>query len=156
MKIVVVAVGTRQPAWVDAAFADYARRMPAELRVELKEVRAEPRTAGRTAAQAMAAEAARIETAIARGMRRVVLDEHGERVTSAALARRVEAWQRDGRDVALVVGDADELDAALKERADETLRVSDLTLPHALVRVVVAEALYRASTILAGHPYHRE
>ena len=156
MKIVVVAVGTRQPAWVDAAFADYAKRMPAELRVELKEVRAEPRTAGRTAAQAMAAEAARIETAIARGMRRVVLDEHGERVTSAALARRVEAWQRDGRDVALVVGGADGLDAALKERADETLRVSDLTLPHALVRVVVAEALYRASTIIAGHPYHRE
>ncbi len=156
MRIVVVAVGTRQPAWVDAAFADYAKRMPAELRVELKEVKAEPRGSARTAAQAMAAEAVRIDAAIARGMRRVVLDEHGERVTSAALARRVQAWQRDGRDAALVIGGADGLDPALKERADETLRVSDLTLPHALVRVVVAEALYRASTILAGHPYHRE
>ena len=155
MRIVVVAVGTRQPAWVDAAFADYAKRMPAELRVELKEVKAEPR-ASRTAAQAMAAEAARIDTAIARGMRLVLLDERGDRVTSAALATRVQAWQRDGRDAAIVIGGPDGLDAALKARADETLRLSDLTLPHALVRVVLAEALYRASTILAGHPYHRE
>jgi 23S rRNA (pseudouridine1915-N3)-methyltransferase len=155
MRIVVVAVGTRQPAWVAAAFADYVKRMPPELRVELKEVKAEPR-GSRTAAQAMAAEAARIDAAIARGMRRVVLDEHGERVTSAAFARHVQAWQRDGRNAALVIGGPDGLDPALKERADETLRLSDLTLPHALVRVVVAEALYRASTILAGHPYHRE
>lgn len=155
MRIVVVAVGTRQPAWVDAAFADYAKRMPAELRVELKEIKAEPR-GSRTAAQAMAAEAARIDAAIARGTRRVALDEHGDRVTSTALAERVQAWQRDGRDVALVVGGADGLDPALKERADETVRLSDLTLPHALVRVVLAEALYRAATILAGHPYHRE
>jgi 23S rRNA (pseudouridine1915-N3)-methyltransferase len=103
MRIVVVAVGTRQPAWVAAAFADYVKRMPPELRVELKEVKAEPR-GSRTAAQAMAAEAARIDAAIARGMRRVLLDEHGERVTSAAFARRVQAWQRDGRDAALVIG----------------------------------------------------
>ena len=155
MRIVVVAVGARQPAWVDAAFADYAKRMPPELRVELKEIKAEPR-GSRTPAQAMAAEAARIDATAARGMRRVVLDERGERVTSAALAARMQAWQRDARDVALVIGGPDGIDATLKERADETLRLSDLTLPHALARVVVAEAIYRAWTIMAGHPYHRE
>jgi 23S rRNA (pseudouridine1915-N3)-methyltransferase len=155
MRIVVVAVGSRQPAWVDAAFAEYVKRMPPELRVELKAVKAEPR-GSRTAAQAMAAEAARIDAAIARGVRRVCLDEHGDRVTSAALAGRLAAWQRDGGDTALVIGGPDGIDPAFKERCDETLRLSDLTLPHALVRVVVAEAIYRASTILAGHPYHRE
>jgi len=155
MRIVVVAVGTRVAAWADDAFSEYARRMPAELRVELKAVKAEPR-GSRTVAQAMAAEATRIDAAIPRGARRVCLDEHGDRVTSAALAVRLAAWQREGRDAALVIGGADGLDPALKERCDETLRLSDLTLPHALVRVVVAEALYRASTIIAGHPYHRE
>ena len=155
MRIVVVAVGTRQPAWVDAAFVEYARRMPRELRIELKEVKAEPR-AGRTAAQAMAAEATRIDAATPPAGRRVCLDEHGERVTSVALAARLEAWQRDGRDAVLVIGGPDGIDPALKARCDETLRLSDLTLPHALVRVVVAEALYRAWTISAGHPYHRE
>jgi 23S rRNA (pseudouridine1915-N3)-methyltransferase len=155
MRIVVVAVGTRVPAWADDAFSEYARRMPPELRVELKAVKAEPR-GSRTVAQAMAAEATRIDAAIPRGARRVCLDEHGDRVTSAALAVRLAAWQREGRDAALVIGGADGLDPALKGRCDETLRLSDLTLPHALVRVVVAEALYRASTIVAGHPYHRE
>ena len=155
MRIVVVAVGTRVPAWADDAFSEYARRMPPELRVELKAVKAEPR-GSRTVAQAMAAEATRIDAAIPRGARRICLDEHGDRVTSAALAVRLAAWQREGGDAALVIGGADGLDPALKERCDETLRVSDLTLPHALVRVVVAEALYRAATIIAGHPYHRE
>ena len=142
------------PAWADAAFTEYAKRMPAELRLELKAVKAEPRGA-RSAAQAMAAEAARLEAAIPRGARRICLDEHGDGVTSARLAARIAAWQREGRDAALVVGGADGLDAALKARCDETLRLSDLTLPHALVRVVVAEALYRAWSIHAGHPYHR-
>jgi 23S rRNA (pseudouridine1915-N3)-methyltransferase len=142
------------PAWVDAAFGDFAKRMPAELRLELKEVKAEPR-AGKKAAQLMAAEAARIEAAVPRGARRVVLDEHGDRVTSAQLAARIAAWQGEGRDAALIVGGPDGIDSALKARAEETLRLSDLTLPHALVRVVVAEAIYRAWSINAGHPYHR-
>ena len=150
-----VAVGQRMPAWADAAFADYAKRMPAELRLELKTVKAEPR-GSRTATQLMAAEAARLEAAIPRGARRVCLDEHGERVTSTALARRIAAWQGEGRDAALVVGGPDGLDPALKARCDEVLRLSDLPLPHALVRVVVAEALYRAWSLRAGHPYHRD
>ena len=155
MKLVLVAVGTRVPAWADAAFDDYAKRMPPELRLELKTVKAEAR-GGRTAAQLMAAEATRIEAALPRGARRVALDEHGDRVGSAQLAARLLAWQGEGRDAALVAGGPDGLAPAFKAGCDETLRLSDLTLPHAFVRVLVAEAIYRAWSINAHHPYHRE
>ncbi len=155
MKLVLVAVGQRLPAWVDAAFADYAKRFPPELRLELKAVKAEPRDS-RTAVQLMAAEAKRIEAALPRGARRVGLDEHGSRVTTRQLADRLLAWQRDGRDTALIAGGPDGLDAVLKASCDESLRLSDLTLPHAFVRVLVAEALYRAWSVMANHPYHRE
>ena len=155
MKLLLVAVGQRQPAWADTAYADFAKRFPPELRLELKAVKAEPRGA-RTAAQLMAAEAVRLAAAIPKGARRVVLDERGARLGTAQLAERLAAWMADGRDVALLVGGPDGLDAALKASADETLRLSDLTLPHAFVRVLLAEALYRAWTVLVGHPYHRE
>ena len=156
MKLVLVAVGQRLPAWADAAYAEYAKRFPPEMRLELKAVKAEPRTSGKPVDALMAAEAQRLEAALPKGARRIVLDEHGSRLDTAALARRLRAWQEDGRDAALVVGGADGLDAALKATADETLRLSDLTLPHALVRVLLAEALYRAWSLNAGHPYHRE
>ena len=155
MKLLLVAVGQRPPAWADTAYADFAKRFPPELRLELKAVKAEPRS-GKTAAQLMAAEGQRIEAALPRGVRRVVLDEHGERLTTIQLSARMTAWMRDGRDVALLVGGPDGLDPALKSSADETLRLSDLTLPHAFVRVLLAEALYRAWSLGAGHPYHRE
>ncbi|MBK6862224.1 MAG: 23S rRNA (pseudouridine(1915)-N(3))-methyltransferase RlmH [Ideonella sp.] len=156
MKLWLVAVGQRQPDWAQAAYADYAKRFPPELRLELKSVKAEPRGAGRSAQQMMSAEAQRIEAAIPRGARRIVLDERGTRTTTQQLAARLTAWQGDGRDAALIVGGPDGLDAALKASADETLRLSDLTLPHAFVRVLLAEALYRAASLNAGHPYHRE
>jgi 23S rRNA (pseudouridine1915-N3)-methyltransferase len=155
MKLWLVAVGQRQPAWADTAYADFAKRFPPEMRLELKAVKAEPRGA-KTAEQLMAAEAARIEAAVPRGARRVVLDEHGERRTTLQLAARMQAWMHDGRDVALLVGGPDGLAAALKAGADETLRLSELTLPHAFVRVLLAEALYRAWTVMVNHPYHRE
>ena len=155
MKLWLVAVGQRQPAWAEAAYQDFAKRFPPELRLELKACKAEPRS-GRSAAQLMAAEAQRIEAALPRGVRRVVLDEQGERVGTRQLATRLEAWLRDGRDVALIVGGPDGLDPALKATADETLRLSDLTLPHAFVRVLLAEALYRAWSLSVNHPYHRE
>ena len=104
----------------------------------------------------MAAEAARIEAGIPKGARRVVLDERGVRLTTVQLSDRIKAWMNDGRDVALIVGGPDGLDASLKQTADETLRLSDLTLPHAFVRVLLAEALYRAWTVMVNHPYHRE
>lgn len=137
------------------AWADFAKRMPPEWRFELKELKAEPR-AGKNAAQCMAAEAARFEQALPKGARRVVLDERGARVSTAQLADRVQFWLGDGRDVALLIGGPDGLDPTLKASADEALRLSDLTLPHAFARVLLVEALYRAWSVSAGHPYHRE
>jgi 23S rRNA (pseudouridine1915-N3)-methyltransferase len=155
MKLLVLAVGQRQPAWADTAWADFAKRFPPEMRLELKALKAEPRNA-RSPAQCMAAEAQRIEVALPKGARRVVLDERGTRTTTQQLAERLGAWRAEGRDVAFLVGGPDGLDSALKAEADETLRLSDLTLPHAFVRVLLAEALYRAWMLLQGHPYHRE
>ena len=155
MRLVLASVGQRPPAWAEAAYEDFAKRFPPELRLELKAVKAEPRGA-KTAEQLMASEAQRIEVAVPRGVRRVVLDEHGERRTTAQLASRMKAWMHDGRDVALIVGGPDGLAASLTVGADETLRLSDLTLPHAFARVLLAEALYRAWTVMVNHPYHRE
>jgi 23S rRNA (pseudouridine1915-N3)-methyltransferase len=155
VKLLLAAVGQRQPAWADTAYADFAKRFPPELRLELKAVKAETR-GSKTAEQLMAAEAVRLEAAIPKGVRRVVLDEHGTRLTTLQLAERMKAWMNEGRDVALLVGGPDGLDAKLKATGDETLRLSDLTLPHAFVRVLLAEALYRAWTVMVNHPYHRE
>jgi len=155
VKLLLVAVGQRLPAWADEAYQDYAKRFPPDLRLELKAVKAEPRS-GKTADQLMAAEATRIEAALPRGVRRVVLDEHGSRLTTMQLAQRLTAWVNEGRDAALIVGGPDGLAPPLKDSADETLRLSDLTLPHAFVRVLLAEALYRAWTVTINHPYHRE
>ncbi len=155
MKLFLVAVGQRQPAWAETAYDDFAKRFPPEMRLELKAVKAETR-GSKTAEQLMAAEATRIEAALPKGVRRVVLDERGDRLTTLQLSARMKAWMHDGRDVALVIGGPDGLDATLKQSADETLRLSDLTLPHAFVRVLLAEALYRAWTVMVNHPYHRE
>ncbi|MEO7853398.1 MAG: 23S rRNA (pseudouridine(1915)-N(3))-methyltransferase RlmH [Rubrivivax sp.] len=155
MKLLVLAVGQRQPDWADAAWADFAKRFPPEMRLQLKALKAEARGT-RSAAQCMAAEALRIEVALPKGARRVVLDEQGTRLSTQQLAARQRFWLGDGRDVALLIGGPDGLDPALKATADETLRLSDLTLPHAFVRVLLAEALYRAWSVNAGHPYHRE
>ncbi len=155
MKLLLVAVGQRLPAWADAAYEEFAKRFPPELRLELKAVKAEPRST-RTAVQLMTAEAQRIEAAIPKGARRVVLDERGTRLSTVQLAERLQAWMNDGCDVALIAGGPDGLDATLKASADESIRLSDLTLPHAFVRVLLAEALYRAWTVMVNHPYHRE
>jgi 23S rRNA (pseudouridine1915-N3)-methyltransferase len=155
MRLLVAAIGQRQPAWADAAWDDFAKRFPADCKLELKALKAEPR-AGKAAAQCMAAEAQRLEAALPKGVRRVILDERGSRLTTAQLAERLQFWRGDGRDVALLIGGPDGLDPALKATADETLRLSDLTLPHAFARVLLAEALYRAWSVVQGHPYHRE
>ena len=155
MRLLVVAVGQRQPAWAQTAYAEFEKRFPPELRLELHAVKAETR-GHKTAGQLMSAEAARLEAALPRGARRVVLDERGTGVTTLQLADRMKTWMRDGRDVALLIGGPDGLAAPLKASADEALRLSDLTLPHAFVRVLLAEALYRAWTVMVNHPYHRE
>lgn len=152
----VAAVGHRMPAWVDEGFAEYAKRMPREAPIELLAVKAEPRTSGKPVAALMAAEAERLRAALPGQCRRIVLDEHGEDLTTEKLARRLASWAQDGNDVAFVIGGPDGLDPAFKKSAHETMRLSSLTLPHGMVRVILAEALYRASSLLRGHPYHRE
>jgi len=158
MRLVVVAVTKRQPEWVDAAFCEYARRMPREARVELVEVKPERRAGASDEAvsRSKSREAERSRKALPRGAWVVALDERGKRTTTKELATSFGGWLRSGRDVALLIGGADGLDPALVKAADASLSLSALTLPHGLARVVLAEQLYRAWTLLQGHPYHRE
>ena len=155
MRLIVAAVSARPPAWVLAGWNEYAKRMPRELPLELLEVRPEPRTTGKTARAMMALEATRIEAQLPRACRRVALDERGDAPTTRQLAERLAKWMASGDDVAFIVGGPDGLDPRIKETAHETMRLSSLTLPHALVRVILAEALYRAASVIKGHPYHR-
>jgi 23S rRNA (pseudouridine1915-N3)-methyltransferase len=154
MKLYVVAVGQRVPDWAQTAWDDYAKRFPPELRVELKAVKTEPR-GSKTLETLYAAERERIEAAIPRGCRVVALDERGTSLTTVALAAKLKAWQLEADDVALVIGGPDGLDPAFRQAAHERIRLSDLTLPHAMVRVLLVEQLYRAWSINANHPYHR-
>lgn len=155
MKLWVVAVGQRVPDWAQTAWDDYAKRFPPELRLELKAVKTEPR-GSKTLDTLYAAERERIEAAIPRGCRIVALDERGTQLTTMALAGKLKHWQLEADDVALVIGGPDGLDPAFKQAAHERIRLSDLTLPHAMVRVLLVEQLYRAWSINANHPYHRE
>ena len=156
MKLLVIAVGQRVPDWAQTAWADYAKRFPPELRLELKASESAPRSGGKTTEQIMAAERQRIEAAIPSGTHVVALDERGSALTTAALAAKLSQWQGQGGDVALLIGGPDGLHPALRQAAHERIRLSDLTLPHAMVRVLLVEQLYRAWSINAGHPYHRD
>ena len=155
MKLVIVAVGQRMPDWAQSAYDDYAKRFPHELRVELKAVKTEPR-GSKTLETLYAAERERIEGAIPKGARIVVLDERGTALTTLALASRLKGWQLEGDDVALIIGGPDGIEPAFRNAAHERIRLSDLTLPHAFARVLLIEQLYRAWSVNAGHPYHRE
>ena len=155
MKLLVLAVGHRQPAWVAEGCGEYVKRMPREAAVEVIEIKPEPRAGGKTREQLMAAERGRIEAALPAGVRVVALDERGEDLTTVGLTRHLEGWLRDGRDTALLIGGADGLDPALKSRAEQCIRLSSMTLPHGLARVLLCEQLYRAVSVLKGHPYHR-
>ncbi|GAB4217271.1 MAG: 23S rRNA (pseudouridine(1915)-N(3))-methyltransferase RlmH [Rhodoferax sp.] len=155
MRLSIVAVGQRVPDWAQTAWDDYAKRFPFELKVELRAVKTEPR-GSKTLEQLLHAERGRIEAAIARGSRVVALDERGQALSTVALAGRLQQWQSGGSDVALVIGGPDGLDPTFKAQAHERIRLSDLTLPHAMVRVLLIEQLYRAWSINANHPYHRE
>ena len=155
MKLGIVAVGQRMPDWAQTAYDDYAKRFPPELRVDIKTVKTEPR-GSKTLETLLAAERARIESQIPRGTRIVVLDERGTNLTTKALAERLKTWQLEGDDVALVIGGPDGLEPAFRQAAHERIRLSDMTLPHALARVLLIEQLYRAWSVNANHPYHRE
>jgi 23S rRNA (pseudouridine1915-N3)-methyltransferase len=155
VRLLIVAVGQRVPDWAQTAWDDYAKRFPYELKVELKAIKTEPR-GSKTVEQLMAAERKRIEEAIPKGTRIVALDERGTNLRTTALAERLTEWQLGGGDVALVIGGPDGLDPEFRKAAHERIRLSDLTLPHAMVRVLLIEQLYRAWSVNANHPYHRE
>jgi 23S rRNA (pseudouridine1915-N3)-methyltransferase len=155
VKVRVVALGHRMPAWIDAGVDEYARRLPREWAFELVEPKPEPRDRGKTTAQILAAEAARIATACA-GYRIVALDERGSAWSTHELAAQLARRQARGDDLAFVIGSADGLSPDVKAGADAIVALSAMTLPHGLVRVLLAEQLYRAHSVLAGHPYHRD
>ena len=155
MRLRIVALGQRMPSWVTEAVADYAKRLPRETPFELVELKPAARDRGRTVAQMLADEAHAIAMACT-GVTVVALDEHGDAWTTRELADRLAHWREDGRDVAFVIGSADGLDASVKAGASAIVALSAMTLPHGLVRVILAEQLYRAASLLAGHPYHRE
>lgn len=156
MRMRVLAVGSRMPAWVDAACAEYLKRLGAFARTELVEIAAPSRSARGCGARAKASEAERLLAALKPGEYVVALDESGRSHTTRELAGWLEARRREGRDLAFLIGGADGFAPAVRERADFTLSLSKLTLPHALARVVLLEQLYRAHTVLAHHPYHRD
>ena len=155
MQLVIAAVGHKMPAWIEAGFGEYAKRMPPECRILLKEIKPVERSGSKTAETAMALERAKIEAVIPKGARIIALDEHGKDVTTVQLSQLFTQWQQGGGDVIFVIGGADGLDAEFKKKADMLIRISSLTLPHGMVRVLLAEQLYRAWSITQNHPYHR-
>ena len=156
MKLHIIAVGHKMPSWIADGFGEYAKRMPREAKIELVELKPEPRTTGKTVPQIMEAEAQRIQAALPAGCLRIALDERGAAWTTRQLAERMRQWMGEGRDAAFIIGGADGLHESVKSGAQQLLALSALTLPHGMVRVLLAEQLYRAYSLLHNHPYHRE
>ncbi len=155
MQLIVAAVGHKMPDWIETGFQEYAKRMPPECRLLLKEIRPVERSTARSAESVMAEERKRIEAVLPKGGFVIALDEHGNHLTTMQLSQQLTHWQQQGRDVTFVIGGADGLDAEFKQQADLRVRLSSLTLPHGMVRVLLAEQLYRAWSITRNHPYHR-
>ena len=156
VKLLIIAVGAKPPAWAQAACAEYLKRMPRRCTAQLVTVKAEPRASGKPLVRLLAAEGARIRERLAHGTRLVALDERGREFDTRQFAAQLGRWLADPVPTAFVIGGADGLDPALKKEASLLLRVSAFTLPHALAQVVLCEQLYRAASLLEGHPYHRE
>ena len=155
LTITLISVSHKQPSWVLEAFDEYAKRLPArEIKLECKELKPEARE-GKTVAQAMALEAVKIQAAIPKGALVLALDERGQDLTSMGLAKKSQHWQTEHHHVVFIIGGADGLEPAFKAQCDGLIRLSSLTLPHGMVRVLFAEQLYRAYTININHPYHR-
>ena len=156
MKLLILAVGNKMPAWITEGYNEYAKRMPREARIELVEIKPEPRTTGKTTAQIMEAEAHRILAALPATAHCIALDEHGATPTTKQLAQQFKDWMQQGSDVAFIIGGADGLHDSVKQRARQLMALSAFTLPHGMVRVLLAEQLYRAHSLMHNHPYHRE
>lgn len=155
MKLRIISVGHKMPAWVEMACAEYIKRMPRELTIEIIEIKPEKRAAGNSTQNVQEAEAKRIMDAVGKDYL-VACDERGTEVTTLQLADALKHWQGLARDVSLIIGGADGLHVSVKQQADFLWGLSKLTLPHAFVRVLLCEQLYRAHTVNQNHPYHRE
>jgi 23S rRNA (pseudouridine1915-N3)-methyltransferase len=155
MRLHLLAVGTRMPGWVTAGFNEYARRLPADCALQLHEIALGRRGKGADLARARREEGERLCAAVPKGAQAVALEVDGQRWSTETLAARLDGWRQQGRDVALLVGGPDGLDETARARAELAWSLSPLTLPHPLVRIVLAEQIYRAWSILQGHPYHR-
>lgn len=155
MKLRIISVGHKMPAWVELACGEYIKRMPRELNVEIIEIKPEKRAAGNSAENIQAIEAKRILDATGKDFL-IACDERGLELTTIHLAEKLRSWQTLGRDTSLIIGGADGLHRSVKQRADFLWSLSKLTLPHAFVRVLLCEQLYRAHSINQNHPYHRE
>jgi 23S rRNA (pseudouridine1915-N3)-methyltransferase len=158
MKLVILAVGHKQPGWVREGCDEYLKRMPRELPVQMVEIKPEPRGA-RTRKQLQAAEKERITQSLntlGETTRRIILDEKGIDLTTRKFSERLKDWMRDGCATAFLIGGADGLDTELKANAQLMMRLSSLTLPHGMARLLLCEQLYRAASLLKNHPYHRE
>jgi 23S rRNA (pseudouridine1915-N3)-methyltransferase len=156
MKLIIISVGHKMPDWITAGFNEYTKRMPREAQISLLEIKPEPRTTGKTTTQIMEAEAQRILSALPQNCLRIALDERGAQPTTKQLAAQMKDWMQGGRDVAFIIGGADGLHESVKQAAQQMIALSALTLPHAFVRVLLAEQLYRAYSLMHNHPYHRE
>ena len=155
MRLTILAVGHKLPDWVAAGCSEYIKRMPRELPLTVLEIKPEPRGT-KTREQLLSAEKTRLQAALQGFSRIVVLDERGEDLTTLKLAQRLESWMREGGDTAFIIGGADGVDAEIKDCADTMIRLSSLTLPHAMARLLLCEQLYRAHSVVRNHPYHRE
>ena len=156
MKLLILAVGHKMPSWISEGFNEYSKRMPREAKIELLEIKPEPRTMGKSVAQIMEAEAQRIQAALPKEVLRIVLDERGKHWTTRQLTGHMKDWLSGGRDVAFIIGGADGLHESIRSSAHQLLALSAMVLPHGMVRVLLAEQLYRAHSLLHNHPYHRE
>lgn len=155
MRLHLIAVGTRLPGWLDAGYREYARRLPRECRLELTEIPLGRRAKNRSPGRAVAEEGERMLAALPAAAEAIALDVDGAAWSTETLANRLSDWLADGRDRAFLIGGPDGLAPAVRERTTARWSLSPLTLPHGLARVLVAEALYRAWSVTAGHPYHR-
>jgi 23S rRNA (pseudouridine1915-N3)-methyltransferase len=155
MQLIIAAVGHKMPAWIETGFQEYAKRMPPECKLVLKEIKPVDRASNKNAEAVMAQERTRIEAVLPKAGRMIALDERGQDLTTMQMSQLLTQWQQQGGDVTFVIGGADGLDADLKKNADMLIRISSLTLPHGMVRVLLAEQLYRAWSITQNHPYHR-
>ena len=155
MKLRIISVGHKMPSWVETACAEYTKRMPREATVEIIDIKPEKRAAGNSTENIQLIEAKRILEAAGKDFC-IALDERGQEVTTLQLADKFKDWQASSRDVALIIGGADGLHTSVKQKADWLWGLSKLTLPHAMVRVLLVEQLYRAHSVITNHPYHRE